>query len=215
MNFIKLVGEYSESNTYILTKENSQDAFLVDAGASVEKIKNALVGKNLKGIFLTHGHFDHINNLDKILKLFGYEIPIYLHALCKDKLFDSKKNLSFLYRLNFALDKEEVYNFVILKDGDKLELFDEIFEVYNFKGHSSCSLGFKNQQFFIVGDVVFESGVGRYDFEENGLKDTIVSLERFLKIEDYKLVLSGHGQESTVERQQRNVNSFLRFLKRS
>lgn len=215
MQYKKLLGKFAESNTFILEKKGNKSAFLVDAGAGVLEIKQALGKKKLSGILLTHGHFDHINNLKEILNEFGFDLPIYLHDECRQKLFDANKNLSTLFGKEFALEQDMAYNFVILKDKSKIEVLEEQVEVFNFKGHSNCSLAFLFEKLFVVGDVVFESGVGRHDLEEGGLEDTIKTLERLSEIAGYETVLSGHGKESLYDRQQRNINAWLQYLKRN
>lgn len=53
-----IVGELQE-NCYCLFNEE-KEALVIDPGAESEKIINALKGYDVKGILITHFHFDHI-----------------------------------------------------------------------------------------------------------------------------------------------------------
>ncbi len=50
-----------QTNCYILT--NGNDAIIVDPGDEAIKIEKELGNLNLKGILLTHNHFDHVGAL--------------------------------------------------------------------------------------------------------------------------------------------------------
>ena len=54
------------SNTYLLISKN--DAIVIDPSVSVSAIEKLLCenGATLKGILLTHGHFDHTVSVDTI-----------------------------------------------------------------------------------------------------------------------------------------------------
>ncbi|RFZ84954.1 MBL fold metallo-hydrolase [Mucilaginibacter terrenus] len=64
---------------------NKNDWVLVDAGlkGSADKIltmANELFGNNPpKAIILTHGHFDHVGNIETLLK--NWDVPVFVHPL--------------------------------------------------------------------------------------------------------------------------------------
>jgi glyoxylase-like metal-dependent hydrolase (beta-lactamase superfamily II) len=64
---------------------NKNDWVLVDAGlkGSADKIltmANELFGNNSpKAIILTHGHFDHVGNIETLLK--NWDVPVFVHQL--------------------------------------------------------------------------------------------------------------------------------------
>lgn len=72
-------------NLYMVKSTNSDDWFLADTGlkTSLPKIKrmaSSLFGdKKPQAIILTHGHFDHIGSLKKIVS--EWNIPVYAHYL--------------------------------------------------------------------------------------------------------------------------------------
>lgn len=73
------VGELG-CNCYLLEKES--DALLVDPGDEYQKILELIRGKNIKGILITHGHFDHVGCLEQLVSDFSY--PVYRYENLKE-----------------------------------------------------------------------------------------------------------------------------------
>jgi glyoxylase-like metal-dependent hydrolase (beta-lactamase superfamily II) len=72
------------ANVCFIGKPKSESWILIDAGisASANKILEAAEenygkGNSLKAIILTHGHFDHVGALEKLLE--QWDVPIYAH----------------------------------------------------------------------------------------------------------------------------------------
>lgn len=57
------------TNCYILYK--NEDALIIDPADDFMQIKNSVKGYNVKGILVTHHHFDHIGALDELEKHFN------------------------------------------------------------------------------------------------------------------------------------------------
>ena len=56
------------TNTYIIYDENTMDAVIIDPSFTPENIIRAVaqLKVNVKGIFLTHGHVDHMAGLNTV-----------------------------------------------------------------------------------------------------------------------------------------------------
>lgn len=77
------------ANMYMLgdpAKDN--DWIIIDTGmpGKLERIKKAMnqrFGSNIgpKAIILTHGHFDHVGNLQELIKGWDEDVPVYAHSL--------------------------------------------------------------------------------------------------------------------------------------
>ena len=69
------LGAY-QTNTYLLA--NDTEAVVIDPGYEADTILDALAGKTLKAILLTHGHFDHVGAVKELVAETGCEV--WIHA---------------------------------------------------------------------------------------------------------------------------------------
>ena len=75
------------SNSYLVT--NGQEAVLIDAGLPTRVIDNIRKKYSLKAVFLTHGHFDHIEGLKDLM-----DVDIYIHRDEEEFLYNSDLYIS-------------------------------------------------------------------------------------------------------------------------
>lgn len=195
MEIIALAPIGFASNCYIVRSE--QDAFVVDPSISEKKILSKLSekGLTLKGILLTHGHFDHIFRAQQLRD--ATDVPLYIHELDAEMLTDGDKNA---YRTftgqNFAIQPAEV----LLHDGDLIPLGSEQIKVLHTPGHTKGSVCFDTGDSLISGDTIFAQGFGRYDLyggDLSALKASLHSLMRMAESENRRLY-PGHGENSTL-----------------
>ena len=68
------------TNCYILADEKTKAAAIIDPGDTVPEIKELVKKDNLdvRAIFLTHGHYDHVGGVAALRKKYK-DIPVYLH----------------------------------------------------------------------------------------------------------------------------------------
>ena len=71
-----VVGE-GMTNCYLLKNLDTQEIVLVDPGAGPGRIKKAveLMGGTVRGILLTHAHYDHIQAVPQLRVDYG--VPVY------------------------------------------------------------------------------------------------------------------------------------------
>lgn len=100
MDELSLISLYSGSKGNSTLIRFGADAVLIDAGRSLRALSTALVSvgeslENVRAIFITHEHSDHVSALEMLSK--KYRIPIYMTADSAEKYlptaFYAKNNL--------------------------------------------------------------------------------------------------------------------------
>ena len=144
MEIRQVVNSLYRSCSYVITHEDM--AWLVDCG-DVEPLLH-LIGKiTLRGVMLTHGHYDHIYGLNVLLTMYP-SMAILTNEAGKVELLNDKRNFSRYINDPFILQSPE--NITLVEDGQGIDLFDGIqAEPVFTPGHSpSCVT-------WVIGDAVF------------------------------------------------------------
>lgn len=196
MEIIPLPTVGFASNCYIV--HNEIEAFVIDPSISEKKIITRLNehGLALKGILLTHGHFDHIWQAQELRDATG--APLYVHKLDAEMLTDSKKNAYATFTgQDFVISKADF----LLDDGDMIALGDEIIKVIHTPGHTKGSVCFDTDDCLLTGDTLFAEGFGRYDLYGGSLADLTASLKKLTKMaeSEHRRIYPGHGESSTLK----------------
>ncbi|MBF0331731.1 MAG: MBL fold metallo-hydrolase [Candidatus Omnitrophica bacterium] len=169
--FIKqlLLGEL-ENFTYIVADQASAEAMVIDPSGSWADISLALKENalELKGIFLTHGHYDHVVGVDKA------SVPVYLSE-----------------------DEAEFYtphakNFVRNADREKFPIGRFMIECIHTPGHTPGCQCFLIEGNLFTGDTLFMDAVGRTDFPGGDAGVMFESLERIKRLPAKTEVWPGH-----------------------
>ena len=70
MKVDRVVVGYLQTNCYILSIDN--DCIVIDPGDDYDKIKDKIDNKNIKGVIVTHNHFDHVGALSYFDNIYDY-----------------------------------------------------------------------------------------------------------------------------------------------
>jgi len=160
-------------------------------------------GWSLGGIWITHGHIDHILGVAAVKRATG--APIYLHPADRP-LYDSLTQQGSWFGLKVDRlpppDRD-------LEAGQRLDVGGIEFTVRHTPGHSPGSVSFVRQGTIFGGDVLFNGSIGRTDLPGGDAATLLKSIHRdFLSLPDSTVVRSGHGPETTIG-VERLTNPFL------
>ncbi len=203
MKILRLSNNYYEENCYIVVDKD--DVTIIDPGFNYDKIVEYLTANNLSvtRILLTHGHIDHIGDIDKLNKKYP-NCPIYLNDHDIPFLYDATLNVS---KMN---GKPKIYK----EDLNIIPVFKEIvigdYKMYPTPGHTIGSMIIEKNDFLFTGDTLFKGTVGRTDLPTGNINDLNTSLLFISKsFSKEKKILPGHYDYSTIKEELKN-NPYLR-----
>ncbi len=188
MNVIPVGTESFGANTYLIA--NGQDAYVVDPAGSVSAILTAATAEDvtLRGILLTHGHFDHLLSLDTLRAATG--LPAYLHDEDVPMLSDGRKNAFYTF---FGQDRRFGEAEHRLYEGQRLPLGGQEITVLHTPGHSPGSCCFLCGSQLITGDTLFADSYGRCDLWGGSDATLADSLRRLRTLDPHLTIYPGHG----------------------
>ena len=136
---------------------NDTTAILYDSGFAftgydlARKIKGELGERNLDYIFLTHSHYDHCLGSAYVKKAYpNAKVIAGLHTsevFMRPRAINKMKELDNAHARHYGIAE---YEFLggdlsvdrVVKEGDEIVCGDLVFRVYEFPGHTKCSIGF-------------------------------------------------------------------------
>lgn len=200
----RIVSSIIDSNVFVVSNENA--CVVIDAGVCLEDLKKIVDGKNVEGIFLTHGHYDHCFFVEQYIKEFGCKV------FCSENIKDYLQSPEH----NYSEGKFVVTNFsdfVFLNEFGTLTLPSFNITFKQLGGHSKSDMCFQIGEEIFVGDVLIGRDMGRIDLY-GGDKTSMAESLRYLLNADYGVMHSGHGEDNSKISQNKVANLWLRFLSR-
>jgi len=184
---------------YLLTESALGEAVLVDApGGIMEKVAPLLAkeGCTLKELWLTHGHWDHTQDAAKVVR--ATKALVRGHAADR-VLFETPEIMD--ERMGRKLGIEPVKVDAWVTQGERFQALGRSFEVRHVPGHCPGNVLFHQAETraAFVGDALFKSGVGRWDFPGGDFELLARSIrEQIYTLPDDTVVFPGHGPRTTV-----------------
>ena len=195
-----------QTNCYFVYQEGSTDVIFFDPADKGDYIYEKLQekGLNVKGILLTHGHFDHIWGTNKLRELSG--APIYAYeaekVLCEDAITNVSDQVGRPYTV--------VPDYYV-KDGEEITIAGMTCKVIATPGHTvgSCCYYFEEAGMLIAGDTLFQESVGRTDLATGSMSAIIHSVkDKLFLLPDETKVYPGHGDVTSIGHEKR-YNPFV------
>lgn len=198
-----------QTNAYLLTEPKTGEAVLVDAPLGImEAIAPVLAkdGCRLAALWLTHGHFDHMQDAAKLKA--GLGVRVLAHRDDRG-LIETPEIMEGFMGQKLGLKGVKVDQWVAA--GDKLTALGREFEVRHVPGHCPGNVLFysASAKAAFVGDALFNGGVGRWDLPGGSFELLAGSIRsQIYTLPDETIVFPGHGPRTTVGAEKR-TNPFV------
>ncbi|HAY3544500.1 TPA: MBL fold metallo-hydrolase [Elizabethkingia anophelis] len=186
-----------DSVTYIISNPGLKEALIIDPGTENDtRITNYLSahGLDLKFIFLTHEHFDHILGVNFLRENFP-DMEVIASMKTSERLSNPKKNLAIFHnQINLV-----VKNADILVEEGPCKMIGLEFEIFNTPGHTDSSISLKINNSFFSGDFLLRGTRIVTNLPTGSKKDYQQSLEKYKNMLKGINVFPGHGETYIFE----------------
>lgn len=180
-----------QANAYLLILPGREDAVVIDPGGDAESIRQALQGRRVALVVLTHGHFDHIGAVGGL-----NAASIAIHERDAAMLTEPGLNLSTMAGMRDVQPPADR----LLKDGDVIAAAGMTLTVVHTPGHTPGSICLLCGDHLFTGDTMFaRGGYGRVDFPGGDMGAMQRSLARLSALPGNPSVYPGHDDASTLE----------------
>ncbi|GAC1436691.1 MAG: hypothetical protein NVSMB51_08650 [Solirubrobacteraceae bacterium] len=189
------MNEQFLSNTYLVADREGGSALVIDAGGPVTPLIRAAerLGVTPSHILLTHHHFDHVSELDKVKDRWP-DVPVLIHPLEREHVSGATGEVQAQERLTSG---------------------ELAVRPLHTPGHTAGMLSFlvehKGQLAVFTGDTLFRNSVGGVRAPGHttyqDLKDSIMGT--LMELEPHTQIHPGHTEPTTVS-QEWETNSFIR-----
>jgi hydroxyacylglutathione hydrolase len=192
-------------NSYIVWREGSREAIVVDPGFEPEPIVDFLRHRELACVAIvnTHGHVDHMAG-NAAMKTAFPDAPILIGSGDAAMLTDAVVNMSALYGVPVVSPPADRF----VKEGDRLTVAGIDLEVFDIPGHSPGHVVYLIRESSPItvlgGDVLFRGSIGRTDFPGGSFPLLKSGIERALwSLPPDTIVYPGHGPVTTIDHEKR------------
>jgi glyoxylase-like metal-dependent hydrolase (beta-lactamase superfamily II) len=202
-----VVGPLS-TNAYLIAEEGQKEAVAIDPGWDGELLlaKAAERGWRITNIWLTHAHFDHFGGAAALADGSNPPPPVALHPA--DYPLWRAQGGAAMFGMRIDPGPEPTID---LTDGQTLYVGSTQVFVRYAPGHTPGHVVFyvPDEKICFCGDVIFRAGIGRTDLAGGSYEQLMESIHsQILTLPGDTRLLSGHGGETTVDRERRS-NPFL------
>ena len=190
------------TNVYIIQDRVSKETMVVDPGAGVDKIVEMLdiLDANVKYIYLTHCHGDHIGGVSELQRRKGGKILI--HRFDAEGLTNPEISLTDYLGIDASFEPDSRLN-----EGDLLHLGNLEFKVIHTPGHTKggTCLYCKQEGFLISGDTLFRGTWGRTDLPTGSRDDIMESITKKLMVLPDETIVYPGQRKATMIREEKPI----------
>lgn len=199
-------------NTYVVYDDQTLEAAIIDCGClgaeEEERLKSFIESEHLtvKYLLNTHLHLDHQFGNYFASKTFGVSPMAHTDDLV---LVDTFQQQCALFGVPVEVHRTPVEQ--TLNEGEEIHIGNFTLQVLHVPGHTAGSICFLNAKDNILfsGDALFKGSIGRTDLPGGNHPQLVKGIrEKILTLYEDTIVLSGHGEHTTVQYEKYN-NPYL------
>jgi glyoxylase-like metal-dependent hydrolase (beta-lactamase superfamily II) len=172
MIFRQLFDYETYTYSYLLACDKTKEAVLIDSvNTQSERDSNLIkeLGLDLKFLFETHVHADHITGV----------------SLLKDKFPNAKSVVS--------KDGGTKCTDIYIDDNDEIKFGELCIKVISTPGHTNGCVSYYIENMVFTGDTLFIRGSGRTDFQQGSSENLYNSVtQKLFNLPDETIVYPGH-----------------------
>ena len=208
MQILQNTGGLAVTNCYVVADEVAKVAVLFDApndtaAPLLDEMQKR--GWDLIGLWLTHGHFDHLAD-HKVVRDRFPNAKLLMHRLDEPMLITPKSRV---FPLPFEIPPGRADGYI--EDGQRLQIGSLDLVAIHTPGHAPGHLmfHFPQEQILIGGDLIIMNAVGRTDLPGADPVALHDSIRKVMKLPPETTLLPGHGHPSTLA-EEMETNPYVR-----
>ena len=186
-----VTGGPLEVNTYVVGRQDAAACLLIDPGAEETRVREAVAGRRVEAVLLTHAHFDHMLYAQPWLERGA---RLYVHALDAPALRSPSLNLSGVINVQLVLPQADV----LLGEGDAVEEAGLRLTVLHTPGHTPGGVCYACEGALFCGDTLFYRSYGRTDLPGGDDARMAQSLQRLMRLDPETVAYPGHGIKTKI-----------------
>lgn len=185
-----------DNNVYILGDET--EVLVFDPSHNAAEVKEKVGDRKVKAIILTHGHDDHISEVEEFAKLTGNP-PVYMN-----------ENDMVLWEKVYPDSKPDYF----INDGDIFSIGDVNLRAIHTPGHSpGCTCFFfelDGKPILLSGDTLFKGGPGATGRSYSDFGTIIESIKnKLFTLPSETVVYTGHGDSTTIADEKPDLQTWI------
>ena len=195
------LGDY-QTNTYLVHDSSVKTCVVIDPGYEPEVIleKAKALGLTIEAVLLTHGHFDHVGGVEKIVE--ETHCALWMHRA------DWEKAPAPINSYLYPLANDDFTDISFCAEGDTIQAAGVTFAVLETPGHTEGSVCYRCDGAIFTGDTLFAGSCGRTDLPGGDPKAMRASLQRLAALTGDAHIFPGHGGATTLS-QEKMSNPYL------
>lgn len=202
MRYLCITDGMLAENCYLLLDEASGEAAVIDPGFVNDRLLGEIAKYKVRWILLTHGHFDHIEGVDRLRALTGAPSAAFRTegAFAADPAQNGSL-LMFGRPIACTVDR-------LLEDGETIHVGAVPVQVLHTPGHTAGSCCYVTPEAVFTGDTLMGYSVGRCDLPTGDEAALAVSLQKLAALPGDPAICGGHGPVTRLSEEKRR-NPYL------